>query len=248
MLVVCPCGKKLNVADTLVGKKVRCPVCKEAFLVQTAEGPEKASSIVPKEQAKPRSADAVQSKQRPPVAASPKKARLADDDEADLLEEYVEDEPRSSSKKRQGKARPADDDDDLLEEYMEDQPRSSSKKPQGKAAKKSGTGLVRTIIGSVVLAGLLIGLAVVLWMKLQAPGTVTFDVRPPNYSVWVDGKEIAQSKSSDPSEIRSVILTLSPGDHEIKFIKEGFNPYQKQVTITSGCDDKYTVFLVPSKP
>jgi len=33
MLIQCPCGTKLQVKDSLAGKKVRCPTCKEVFLV-----------------------------------------------------------------------------------------------------------------------------------------------------------------------------------------------------------------------
>ena len=94
MLVVCPCGKKLNIADTLVGKKVRCPVCKEAFLVQPDDSDKKGNVSIPKQQSKSRAEDSLPAKQQ-------QKRRPVEED-ADLLEEYDEEEqPRSSRKKRQ---------------------------------------------------------------------------------------------------------------------------------------------------
>jgi hypothetical protein len=214
MLVVCPCGKKLNVGDTLAGKKVRCPVCKDVFLAQPDDSGNKGNVSVAKKQTESRSEPSLPAKQRQPLSTKqPKRPPVEEDD------------------------------DDLLEEYEAAPSRSSRKERQDAPAKKAGTGLVRNLISSVILVVLLIAAGVVFWYKLQAPGTVTFDIRNSNYSVFVDGKEIPVTKSAG---LGTVSITLSPGSHDVKITKDGCVPFQKQVTIKSGEEERIDVLLLPT--
>jgi uncharacterized protein (TIGR03067 family) len=75
---VCPCGKKLKVSETLAGKKVKCPDCKEVSLVTANGAEEPAESLASAE-----------------VAVKPAKKKIRSD--ADLAESYTDSEEAAPS-------------------------------------------------------------------------------------------------------------------------------------------------------
>jgi hypothetical protein len=207
MLVVCPCGIKLNVVDTLLGKKVRCPICKDVFQVREEEGNKKGGFSA--------SEDPMPSRQRQPLPTQQKKARAVEED-------------------------------DSFEEADEEQPRSFRKQGQGVTSRGSTLGLLRNILASVVLCALLIVLGWVAWARYTQPGTVLLEVNVLGTTVFADGKQIELTEGD--MRVGHATLTLSPGDHEIKVTKEGFQPYVKQINVPIGSSNSFEVQLKAEAP
>lgn len=120
----CSCGKRLKVADNLVGKKVKCPGCQSVTLVPAQDGDETAAAPKAKPSmpaAKPgmkppapdKTAPTAKSKPAAPAAKRP----APPDDEPDLSDLFGGDEeetPKPVAKKKP--AKPIDDDLEDLEE------------------------------------------------------------------------------------------------------------------------------------
>jgi hypothetical protein len=95
MFVVCPCGKKLKVADKLAGKKVRCPGCETVFIAEEDDDDE-GNVAPPKNRVKRPSDEEMSSKQRL-VASIKRKGKPPSEDESDFDDD--EEQPGSSRNK-----------------------------------------------------------------------------------------------------------------------------------------------------
>jgi len=214
MFIVCPCGKKLKVADKLAGKKVRCPGCEEVFIAEEDDGEEKESVVPPKNRVKRPSDEEMSPKQK----------------------------PLASNKKRN--AKPATEDEDDFDDDDEEQPRSSRNKRKPVPVENSSFNLWRNIISSVVLGGLLIGLAVIVWRALNPPGTLSMEINVLDPEVFVDGKKIELTKED---RLGMVSLLLPAGNHEIKVTKDGYPPFLKQITIKGRELEHVDVVMTPER-
>jgi formylglycine-generating enzyme required for sulfatase activity len=113
----CECGKRLKVADTLLGKKVKCPDCQKVTVV-TAE----AASAPAK-----------------PVAAKPKPANKRPapvDDDSDLSDLLGDEEPAPKPAAKKKPTKPAADDEPDLSSLLDDDDDTPppAKKKSGKPA------------------------------------------------------------------------------------------------------------------
>jgi PEGA domain len=159
MLVVCQCGKKLNVPDKFAGKKVRCPICKEITLAEEVEAEDKDDNITEKKGSK-RPTEQDSRPKRDLVMPTRKtgargKSRREDDDlEDDEL-------PGSSGKNHKG---------------------SSKAKPGVPVWRKVASGVVLGIL--LIVFGVVIYLRLT-----ANVGTVELTIRSFDYSVFIDGKK-----------------------------------------------------------
>jgi predicted Zn finger-like uncharacterized protein len=150
MITSCPkCNARLKVSDTVAGKRIRCPKCKEPFAVPAQEEEEEVAPAravtkpAEKKSSKPR-VDDVEDAEEKPVKRKPAPKEENDEDE----------KPRRTPKP----ARPEQDDEEANEE---------EKRPRGKKKKKpQGNPLILWgAIGGVaalLLVGAVIGLVVYL--------------------------------------------------------------------------------------
>ena len=157
------------------------------------------------------------------IITQPKKKRAIEEEEA----------PRKKKRK------PVPEDEDEEDEETES-PRKKGKKD---SSQKKGVSLVRYIVSSVLLVGLVVVAAVVFWIKLAKPGTVTVKFTPPSAEVFLDGKKVEHS--GDTVEVS--IDGVRPGNHEIKVTAAGYQPFTKQVTVKSDETESFRAFLMPEK-
>jgi phage FluMu protein Com len=100
------CDKKLKVADTAAGKKIRCPVCKAIVAVPEAEDfvePDEDEDTAVSEKPTKKPSKSTSKSHRPPS----RKRRDEDDD--DFEDEEEEEEERRPKKKKKKKRRQFDD-------------------------------------------------------------------------------------------------------------------------------------------
>jgi hypothetical protein len=103
LAIQCPaCQKKLNVPDKLLGKRVKCPSCSEAFVA--AEAPTESAKPKPKPPPKEAITDTPKKPPKP-------KYEEVDDDLVETEPEYV-DEPEEKPRRSRRRSRDDDDDDD----------------------------------------------------------------------------------------------------------------------------------------
>jgi len=148
--------------------------------------------------------------------------------------------PLASNKKR--KPKPETEDEDDFDDD-EEQPRSSRNKRKPVSGENPSFALWRNIIGSSVLGILLIALGVVTWRTYNQPGMLALDINVGEPEVFVDGKKIELSKEDRLGSVN--LPPLSPGSHEIKVTKVGFQTYLKQVTVKPGSSERLEIVLSP---
>jgi len=161
--VVCKgCNKTLRAPDNFLGKKVRCPKCQTAVLIETFTATVPASALPDIEEEAPRPRQPTfedAAMEEAAVQAASRSSRHADPDpddfdmeepapaakrgkkEAIIEEEYDEEEEATKPKKRSRQDEDEDEDEDADE-----------KPAKPKKKKGSGLGLVLIIILVVVLA------------------------------------------------------------------------------------------------
>jgi hypothetical protein len=197
-IIACPtCDKKLNLPDQLLGKKVKCPGCKEMF-VANAPKPAKSKVAAPppapaarKEKPRPpdngdeaprknRSLmDELDESIRPPSKApasnaSRSKAKVEDDYEE--MDDYEEVDDRPRSRRRSTRDDDYDDYDDDYDDY-DDRPRRRSAPPADPKPRWRGVALGLTlwlygVWGIIISIGVLIVLGTLI-------GAILFASREP---------------------------------------------------------------------
>jgi predicted Zn finger-like uncharacterized protein len=133
--VSCPsCERKLRVPDELLGKRVKCPGCKNTF---TAEDPDAVVDV-----------DVIEEEERPrrPV----RRPEPPQDDEG------IQEERRPAQRRR----REAEDDD---EEYEEERPRRRKRRSRSKSAARQAVAIPAIGLMVVAGLGLVLNLIQIVW-------------------------------------------------------------------------------------
>ena len=95
--IQCPsCAKRLNVPDNLLGKRVKCPACKEGFVAEETPPAKSTEAIAPGSPKKSARSEAV----APPPKKPPKPPEEELDDDLIEPEDEEETEPISKSRRR----------------------------------------------------------------------------------------------------------------------------------------------------
>lgn len=218
MLVVCPCGKKLKVNESLAGKKVRCPACKEVFVARDQESDDEEERVLP--------------------GKNRNKRRV--DEEEDSEEQ---DHPPRDKKRKAKAAKQVEDDEFDEEEDDEEEATGSRKKGKRAGPPTTGVPLWRKLVAGAVLGILLVVLVVIYVRAFAKPGTVVLEVNVPGVTVSVDGKKL-DFPGVDEASMTEFTFDEPPGDHEITVSKGNYRPFSRKVTVQSGITNKIQVLLL----
>jgi hypothetical protein len=185
VILSCPkCRKKLQVADSALGKMIRCPGCAAVFTAKAASGGA-VSAAPPARPAPPPSAEPVDEDEDDRPRKRPARSRREDDEE--------EDRPRKPARRR-----PREDDD---EEDDRRPRRRDTRQKQG-----SGCAVAGMIVGAAGIVLLLVCAGVAYYHVSEAPdnfaapmpepgGAQAAAQRPP---VPGDGGPVAPAPAPDP--------------------------------------------------
>lgn len=215
----CPsCGEAVTIRDeSLIGKKMRCPLCKFAFQI---EAPAAKGKTAKNGKAAPKTtAKAAPKTTTKAPARNGRKAAVADD------EDEQEDTPKKGAK---GKRRLRDEDDDDGDDEEEDED-SGKKKKKKKGAKKGGGDNNKMLIAvGVAVVGLVV-LAVGGFLLMSGGSGPTGGGSVNNANMGMPGPEGMPQNGQDPTKQKPGLLPQGPAD----------------LALLTPADDNFTNLLPP---
>ncbi|HOX39571.1 MAG TPA: SUMF1/EgtB/PvdO family nonheme iron enzyme [Candidatus Brocadiia bacterium] len=75
-------------------------------------------------------------------------------------------------------------------------------------------------------------------------GPLLLDVSPGEASVFIDGREAGKSEAGSALQIKG----LAAGPHMVRIARDGFKPFEEEIELEPGAEEKISVKLEPDKP